>query len=235
MLYSWAVRYFRPWLSSVVLYSVPATPSKKVAFTFDDVPYKGTKNINAIADYLHANGCGATFFCLGDRLEKMVDKIHLHEGIEVANHGYTNHSALWAGATAIGQEMAKTHDIMQWKCGSDKVAPFYRPGSGLYNSSIVQAAKSRDLQVVLGDVYPFDPHIPLACVVASSVCYNIQPGSVVIMHDRTWTMRALKVIVPKLLALGYRIVSVSELLSKSSDAAKTDTGSSSSVVSAKIL
>jgi peptidoglycan/xylan/chitin deacetylase (PgdA/CDA1 family) len=214
-LYTLAVRWLlrHGWLSSHVVYCAPprSDGQKLVALTFDDAPYNGVENMNAITAYLRSQRCGATFFCLGDRLAKApIGSVHsLCPAIELANHGYTNHSAVRAGAKAIEEEIKQTDALL---LAREMHAPYYRPGSGLYNEPIVEAAVRQGLRVVLGDVYPFDPHIPIPWLVARSVCSNVRPGSIVIMHDRSWTMSALKTIVPRLLRDGYKIVSVSALL-----------------------
>jgi peptidoglycan/xylan/chitin deacetylase (PgdA/CDA1 family) len=236
MLFTWAVRLLRCFFSREVLFFRPSSSSSSqptkgpptVALTFDDVPYNGTENVNAILAYLRSQGCGATLFCLGDRIERMTSSINLEGDFEVANHGYYDHSALRVGKFRISKEVMRTKLALEFKFPKEKVSPYYRPGSGLYTGSIVAAARFHGLTTVLGDVYPFDPHIPWPWWVASSVIANVGPGSIVIMHDRPWTLPALKRIVPALLAKGYRIVCVSSLMSGPVNGGQSSSSSSSS-------
>jgi peptidoglycan/xylan/chitin deacetylase (PgdA/CDA1 family) len=69
---------------------------------------------------------------------------------------------------------------------------------------------------VLGSVHPFDPQIASAWFSARYVLRNVQPGSIIILHDHgargERTVAALAAILPELDRRGFRVATLSELL-----------------------
>ncbi|GAM27560.1 hypothetical protein SAMD00019534_107360 [Acytostelium subglobosum LB1] len=88
----------------------------------------------------------------------------------------------------------------------------FRPGSGFFNRHMLDTIGKHGYQLCLGNVYPHDPFIRLPSVNSWYVTATISPGSVIILHDRTYTMPALRTMLPQLIAEGYQFVTLSQLL-----------------------
>jgi peptidoglycan/xylan/chitin deacetylase (PgdA/CDA1 family) len=68
----------------------------------------------------------------------------------------------------------------------------------------------------LGSVYPFDATIPSVTWATRYVLRNARPGAIVVLHDGgsrgLRTARVLAEVLPELRRRGYRVVSLSELV-----------------------
>jgi peptidoglycan/xylan/chitin deacetylase (PgdA/CDA1 family) len=91
-----------------------------------------------------------------------------------------------------------------------------RPPYGIAPPAVVGIARSLGLLTIQWDVDPTDWSRPGAAVIAQRVLSAVHAGSIVIMHDgggdRSETVAALRTIVPGLLARGYHLVTVPQLL-----------------------
>jgi peptidoglycan/xylan/chitin deacetylase (PgdA/CDA1 family) len=65
-------------------------------------------------------------------------------------------------------------------------------------------------------VYPFDPQMPNPSFMAYYVLHNVQPGSIIVLHDHGGrgerTAQALQEILPQLSKRGFRVTTLSELV-----------------------
>merc|ERR1712137_123335 len=73
-----------------------------------------------------------------------------------------------------------------------------RPGSGIFTKEMLDIAATHGYSTVLGNVYPFDPHIRWPWLNARHVVARVSPGSVIIIHDRPYTCASLDYILQKL-------------------------------------
>ena len=74
---------------------------------------------------------------------------------------------------------------------------------------------SHGYRCALGSVYPFDPQIPSSWFIKRHVLRGVQPGSIIVLHDRgargERTIAVLGAILPELKRRGFRVVTLSEL------------------------
>ncbi|KAL4802335.1 hypothetical protein BDV18DRAFT_65280 [Aspergillus unguis] len=90
---------------------------------------------------------------------------------------------------------------------------YFRPGSGLFTDRMRALVQRHGFRLVLGSVFPHDPLISLPWVNAAHVLSMVQPGSIIVVHDRRpWTAPMLATVLPELKRRGYRIGTVSDLL-----------------------
>jgi peptidoglycan/xylan/chitin deacetylase (PgdA/CDA1 family) len=93
----------------------------------------------------------------------------------------------------------------------------FRPGSGWYDERMIADAAELGYRTVLGSVYPFDAQIPLPTLSGWYMRQLVGPGSIMILHDGPErgprTAEVLRSLLPELRARGYRVVTVSSLLS----------------------
>jgi peptidoglycan/xylan/chitin deacetylase (PgdA/CDA1 family) len=222
--YPWLVRKFQKYgYLSHILFNVHSD-QKQIALTIDDVPNHGDpQNINLIGQYLKDMKVPVNYFVIGDYLktamyEKKATILLPDAEILLCNHGFTNRADMWKTAKKIKQSIELTDIVIREECargGNQQIgAPigrFYRPASGLCGKTIIETAEQLNFKVTLGDVYPFDPHIPFARLNATKVLCDVRPGSIIILHDRSWTLSALKIIIPELLKRGYKFCTLDKL------------------------
>lgn len=90
---------------------------------------------------------------------------------------------------------------------------YFRPGSGFFSEKMRNMLGRLGYRLVLGTIYPHDPQIRFWRINASHILSMLQPGGIIICHDRrSWTAPMLRKVVPEIKRKGYRIVTVTELL-----------------------
>ena len=107
-------------------------------------------------------------------------------------------------------------------------APYFRPGSGLFDDPMLVTLDHLGLTCVLGDVYVVDPALPWARLIQGLVKWSVRPGSIVILHDEgeeggrgLRTAEVLRRLLPSLRSEGYRVVSVGELVAEATRTAES--------------
>lgn len=97
---------------------------------------------------------------------------------------------------------------------------YFRPGSGFFSERMRHVLGRLGYRLVLGNVYPHDPQIPFWRVNASHILSMLQPGAIIICHDRrSWTAPMLRGALPEIQSRGYRIVTVTDLLKEAENPA----------------
>ena len=200
------------WGQTEVYQSVP-NQQKRIALTFDDGPHP--TQTHRILEILDRYGVKGTFFMIGinvDRYPEAAQEV-LARGHEVGNHTYT-HSHL----QSMGEE-SLTCEIEDCEAALSRLCEYrphlFRPPEGVLNSSVEASAARGDYRLILWSLDTKDWENKNAEVIASRVLENIQAGDIILLHDyvaKSKTPEALEIFLPKLLALGYEPVTVSELL-----------------------
>ena len=203
------------------VYTANVGTSKKIALTFDDGPWGETTD--AILDVLEANGAKATFFTIGNQISSHTDQIQRAHalGCLVCTH-------TWDHASGSGQGVNLTYmspDEQIWEIqqgyaaikealGEEPAHILRAPGGNYYGDIITTLAPYVDAEVGW-DVDTEDWRLPGSDVIYQRIM-SVQPGQVILMHDgggdRTQTVEAVRRAVPELVAQGYELVTVSELL-----------------------
>jgi peptidoglycan-N-acetylglucosamine deacetylase len=193
-------------ISPSVFFHGPRT-EKQVALTFDDGPSPYTPQVLSILRDRHVKG---TFFELGSQVSEAPGKARdvYRSGNELANHSL--HHELYPGRTS----MAETNRRIVNATGFHPC--LFRPPYGLYTSPMVDAARDLGMNTVIWDVDPNDWAQPGSGTIYQRVVSNVEPGSVVLLHDgggnRSQTVAALGPIISTLKDRGYELVTLSRLL-----------------------
>ena len=197
--------------SPQVVYFVE-TDEPVVALTIDDGP-DGVATAR-ILQVLEQHDARATFFLVASRIpgnEDIVRRI-MEENHELANHLVEDEPSIILSPSDFERQLLEAHDVLS----EFSDAHWFRPGSGWYNDTMLSILDKHGYQCALGSVYPFDPQIPSSWFATRYVLSNVQPGSIIVLHDyekrgeRTAT--ALATILPELNRRGFRVVTLSELL-----------------------
>ncbi len=211
---------------------------KLIALTFDlcEQPGEISGNDGAIVDYLRANGVRATFFAggkwvmtHGSRAQQLV----ADERFETGSHGWAHRNVRGLTGAALQGEIrgpqaayeATRASLAGRQCVASQSPALgrvpariglYRFPYGACNPEALAAMAANGLLAVQWDVSAGDPDPgQSAAAIAAAVARQVRPGSIVLLHanGRGYnTAAALPLLIPKLKAMGYQFVTVSELL-----------------------
>lgn len=194
-----------------VIKKVPTT-HKVVALTIDDGPhYKTTPQMLAV---LRDKNVKLTLFILGENAGKHPEILAqaVADGHEIATHAYSHNPLNKMSKTEVGEELDKAEKAIT------VVAPkptLFRPPGGAYNDTVTAEAGRRGYTTILWSIDTGDWRRPSVKHVVDSVMNNVQPGSIVLLHEGQYplpTPEAIGIIIDRLRVQGYSIVTVGELL-----------------------
>lgn len=187
--------------------------ARNVALTFDDGPGAQTAEVLKI---LRRFDAPSTFFLNGyvmDGRENIVKRI-IREGHAIGNHGQ-DHAHM--GQLSEPDQAAQLDQLSERLEADEVPAPhIFRPPYGSFNATTLELLEERDMLMVLWSIDTTDYTQPGAEVIASRTLEEVQPGSVVLMHDgggdRSQTIEALPDILRGLRERNLTPVTVPELV-----------------------
>lgn len=191
------------------VYSMIQTNQKVIALTFDDGP--DPKFTEAILDILKHKQIKATFFVLGENASQNPTLLRrmITEGHEIGNHGYTHDY----NQRKLTEEIKQTDQSVFVATGTHTY--FYRPPGGFVTKSQIDVINNQGYVVTLWSVDSRDWRKPGVKQIVSNVVQKVFPGAIVLLHDgggfNSQTVLALDQVIDKLIAEGYRFVTLSEL------------------------
>ncbi|MBK8988633.1 MAG: polysaccharide deacetylase family protein [Chloroflexi bacterium] len=184
---------------------------KVIALTIDDGPHD--ELTPEILDALAELQVPATFFIIGSQVpgnEAVMRRI-VAEGHELGNHLMSDQRSITLDAGEFDRQLAETHAL---------IAPFgpvrwFRPGSGFYNTRMLEQIRPYRYRCVVGSIYPYDAQFHSVEFATGYILGNVQPGSIIVLHDgccdREGTVEVLRRVVPALKKRGYRFATLSDL------------------------
>ncbi len=183
-----------------------------LALTYDDGPHPA--NTPRLLDILKARNVRATFFVVGPNAKAYPQIVRrmIAEGHEVANHTWTHSDLTKLSTEKVRWEMTSTKDAIVAACG---VAPkVYRPPYGATNSGLRTLIRSEfGYPTIMWSVDPLDWKRPGATVVANRLVAGARNGGILLLHDiHKPTIDATPMAVDRLMAKGFKFVTVSELI-----------------------
>jgi uncharacterized repeat protein (TIGR02543 family) len=185
--------------------------NKMIALTFDDGPSDYT---NQLLNTLNANGAKATFFVLGSRVNQyheIIEKAH-SQGCDIFGHTW-NHDDLTTLSTPdeIKQDLQRTNDAIFTATG---VYPdMFRPSYLAYDDAVISVAEDMGLAIILCALDSDDWRTLNATAIYNQIMSNAQDGAIILCHDiYASTVDAMELVIPALIADGYDLVTVSEIL-----------------------
>lgn len=168
----------------------------KIYLTFDDGPTPEVTDW--VLGILRQYDVKATFFCIGNNIEKHPEifKRVIADGHAIANHTFNHVNGWRTGNTDYFTNIEATQEIISQYI--QKPAKLFRPPYGKIKRS--QAAKVRSLnyKIIMWDVLSadFDRTItPQKCL--NNVIQNTSAGSVIIFHDSIKAFPNLEYTLPK--------------------------------------
>lgn len=169
---------------------------KEIFLTFDDGPIPEVTPW--VLDELKKAGAKATFFCIGENIEKHpeVFKRILAEGHSVGNHTF-NHLNGWKTKTDAYLENVFECEKSLAEHNSKLL---FRPPYGKITSKQSKSLQKKGYKIIMWDVlsYDFDNRISEEkCL--NNVLKNMKSGSVVVFHDSLKAKKNLQYALPKVL------------------------------------
>jgi peptidoglycan/xylan/chitin deacetylase (PgdA/CDA1 family) len=182
-----------------------------IYLTFDDGPIPIVTPF--VLKTLKQYNAKATFFCIGDNIQKHPDIFEqvTADGHAVGNHTF-NHLRGWDTNTAIYTENFK-------QCDKLVHSSLFRPPYGRIKPSQILAlreAKKNNLDIIMWDVLSgdFDVNLkPEKCL--KDVIASTKPGAIVVFHDSLKAFARLEYVLPRALKYwtkkGYQFKSLNSL------------------------
>jgi len=180
------------------IWTIPNSENK-VYLTFDDGPTPEITEwvLNQLNDY----NAKATFFCIGNNIEKhpeIFDEI-IAQGHAVGNHTF-NHLNGWKTSTEEYIENVKLCQSLFPNPKSQNLNLF-RPPYGKIKPSQSKRLRNLGYKIIMWDVlsYDFEKTItPEQCL--ENVLKNVESGSIIVFHDSVKAWNNLEFTLPKTLA-----------------------------------
>lgn len=148
-----------------------------------------------------------------DKYPERVKEI-AERGHEVANHSTTHPEMSKLSRDQIITEIKTTQEKIE-KLAGVRAVRLFRPPFGDYNDLLIQTCREIDFHVIQWDVDSLDWKELGVDHMFNRVIKNVGNGSIVLFHNNAkYITEALPLILDHLLAEGYEIVPVSELIYK---------------------
>ncbi|MED0659782.1 polysaccharide deacetylase family protein [Bacillus smithii] len=187
------------------------TSQKVVALTFDDGP---TKNVDQLLPLLDKYNAKATFFVIGNELEKNLEegKKIAQAGHQIGNHSYSHKRMVFKTPSFIQQEIEKTNTLIR-KTGYKGPIDF-RPPYGKKLVGLPYYLNKHHMDTITWNLEP-DTYYTSVSDKVDYVKKNVKPGSIILMHpmydDTGKELKAIEGILAALSKEGYKFVTVNQL------------------------
>lgn len=191
------------------------TSTKAIAFTFDDGP--DPRYTPQLLDIFREAGGKATFFMIGEQMEKypdVVNAVHAEEH-EIGNHTYSHPKLTQLAEADVYGELSRTELLIEALVGNKPAV--FRPPYFDHNkdtAKIVDSFGYSTIGAVNGEARDWDQ--PGVDHILGATRSQIRSGAVLIFHDgygdRSQSVEAVRKLVAELSAEGYQFLTVSELL-----------------------
>lgn len=184
---------------------------KIVAISFDAA--WGNEDTQTLIDILQQHGVTATFFVVGDWVDRYPDSVKALAGAgnEVMNHSLSHAHFSTLREDEIVADISACNEKIAALTG--QTPTLFRCPYGEYDDHVIQAVSSMGMTAIQWDVDSLDWKGISAEEIQKRVLRNIRPGSIVLFHNAAEnTPAALPGILDALQKDGYTVVPVSQIL-----------------------
>lgn len=185
-----------------------------IAITFDDGPH--ATFTPRLLDILKARDVKATFFIVGRNAEmypSIMQRI-VDEGHEIANHSWSHPNLAKMSDSAVRKQVADTQSIIRQTTGIQAIS-FRPPYGSITARQRVWIEKEFGVKTIMWAVDPLDWKNRNANTVETRIVEKTRPGSIILAHDiHKSTVDAMPGTLDRLLARGYRFLTVKDLLAR---------------------
>ncbi len=203
----------RPTVSTVEI-GRGSTERPWIALTFDAGGSSAFASF--ILDTLHEEDVHCTFFLTGFWVRDNPELVQrmVAEGHELGNHSNTHPRFTELTDEEIAQELAAVEEAVMELTGRS-TKPYFRPPFGNRDDRVRRAVQENGYLTIYWTYFVWDwvEDEPAESVLSYAVD-NASNGAIVVLHLGSWqTEQVLPQIIDQLQAQGYRLVTLSELLS----------------------
>lgn len=194
------------------IYSVQ-TENKNVALTINCA--WNDSDIDKILSTLSENNVKATFFMVGDWVEKFPEAV---KKINEAGHEIGSHSNTHAHVNQLSYEK----NVEEIKLSSEKIknvtgkeVTLYRPPYGEYNNTVIRAANENGYMPIQWSLDTLDYTGITGNEMWDRIKDKITSGDIILMHNGTeHTAESLDMLIKNIKEKGLNLVTISELVYK---------------------
>lgn len=190
---------------------------KEVALTFDDGPDQ--IYTPQILDVLKESNVKATFFLVGSKMleyPEIVQRIQA-EGHAIGGHSYSHPDFRKMSPEMVFEtEVEKTQEILEDILGYQPT--FLRPPYGAITDQQIEYLAQRNLKIINWsiDTFDWDKKQNSIAELTGKIERYLHEGAIILMHsagsDRKNTVQALPKIIKFLIAQGYHLTTIPEML-----------------------
>ena len=184
---------------------------KAVALSFDAA--WGNEDTQMLIDILNKYGINTTFFVVGDWVDKYPESVKAlsDAGNEVMNHSTSHAHFSQLSSDQIVSDITECNEKIAAVTG---VTPtLFRCPYGEYDDHVISAVRGMGMTPVQWNVDSLDWKGISAEEIKTRVLKNVSPGSIILFHNAAEnTPEALPGIIEALIADGYKIVPISQIL-----------------------
>jgi peptidoglycan/xylan/chitin deacetylase (PgdA/CDA1 family) len=183
------------WIFPNYVWDIP-NDGQKVFLTFDDGP---TPEITEwVLEQLKLHNAQATFFCIGNNIEKYPEIFQktIAEGHAIGNHTF-DHLNGWKTTTEVYIENVKLYETQNPKLVTRNL---FRPPYGKIKHSQSKILRKLGYKIIMWDVLSRDYDQSISATQClENVLSNIETGSIIVFHDSVKAEHNLKYVLPKTL------------------------------------
>lgn len=180
-----------------------------IALTIDDGP--DPTYTPQVLEVLREYGTLASFCMIGEQVpgnESLVTDVSV-DGHMICNHTWDHSDQTKLSADQVADQIERTNKALRTVGITPTV---YRAPYGNWNSTVFQACADANLRPVDWSVDPVDWSMPGVDSIVNNIMTNTKSGSIILEHDgggdRSQTVSALKIVLPRLLNKGYSFTTV---------------------------
>lgn len=191
------IPFFLKYLFPEYTWSIPVK-NNIIYLTFDDGPIPGLTEF--VLDELVKYNAKATFFCVGENIEKhpQIFKNVLSKGHTIGNHTF-NHLKGWQTSDEVYLENIKKFEKVYSLFQDKKSAALFRPPYGRIKKSQAQVLQAK-YRIIMWDVLTcdYDKSLDEKKCLAGAI-KSTKKGSIVVFHDSIKAEKNLRYVLPKYL------------------------------------
>ncbi|TAJ14518.1 polysaccharide deacetylase family protein [Marinilabiliaceae bacterium JC017] len=185
--------------------------TRTIALTLDDGP-AGELTESFLELFEHYD-VKVTFFHIGKKSIQQTDlcKEILERGHEIGNHSWSHQRLTTLDTADARMEIERFQQFFRDSLAYRPVS--FRPPFLKHNPYIDAISQKNGLTIITADIYARDAKMNVDPeVVVENLSREIPDGSIILCHERPYTLKALKVLLPVWKKKGYRLVTVSQII-----------------------
>ena len=194
------------------LHSNKALNNNWVSITFDDGPNR--EFTPKVLDLLEKYNAKATFFCIGEQVEKhpeILKKI-IAQGHTIGNHTYSHANTFgFFSLDKVMNELTRTKKAVHTLTGKEMI--LYRPAFGVTNPQIAKAVNQLNIKAIGWNVRSLDTTSRSEKTILERITKKVSKGDIILLHDTSEkTIRVLEQLLLFLREKNLSSVTVDRLL-----------------------